>query len=37
MTDKPTVTWQRVAVWIVVGGIGLFLVISGLISMIVKG
>jgi len=37
MSDQPTLTWQRVAVWIVVGGIGLFLVVSGVINMIVKG
>lgn len=34
---KPAVSWQRVAVWIVVGGVGLFMVVSGLVSMIVKG
>jgi hypothetical protein len=35
--DKPAVSWQRVAVWVVVGGVGLFMVISGLIGMIAKG
>lgn len=37
MSDKPALTWQRVAVWIVVGGIGAFLVVSGLMNMMVKG
>lgn len=35
--DKPTISWQRIAVWIVVAGIGLFMVISGLINTLVKG
>lgn len=36
--DKPlAVSWRRVAVWIAVGGVGLFLVITGLAGVIAKG
>ncbi len=34
---KPAVSWQRVAVWILVGGVGLYLVITGLAGVIAKG
>jgi hypothetical protein len=34
---KPAVSWQRAAVWIVVGGVGLWMVITGLAGVIAKG
>ena len=34
---KPAVSWQRAAVWIVVGGVGLYMVITGLAGIIAKG
>jgi hypothetical protein len=34
---KPVASWQRIAVWIVVGGVGLYLVITGLVGVIAKG
>ncbi len=34
---KPAVSWQRIAVWIAVGGVGLYLVITGLAGVIAKG
>jgi hypothetical protein len=33
----PRITPTRVAIWIVVGGIGVFLLASGIIGMIAKG
>jgi hypothetical protein len=30
-------TWGRVAIWVIVGGIGLYLVISGALGIIAKG
>lgn len=36
--DKPNgPSFARIAVWVIVGGIGLYLVISGLVGVIVKG
>lgn len=34
---KPAISPQRVIIWIVVGGIGLYLVISGILGIIAKG
>lgn len=34
---KPTISFGRIAIWVIVGGIGLYLVISGLVGVIVKG
>ena len=34
---RPRVTPTRVTTWIVVGGIGAFLLVSGIIGMIAKG
>jgi hypothetical protein len=35
--QPPRVTPPRVATWVVVGGIGVFLLISGILGMIAKG
>ncbi|CAN5544796.1 hypothetical protein BH09ACT4_BH09ACT4_21800 [soil metagenome] len=35
--DRKPLTWQRISIWIIVGGIGLYLVISGLLGVIAKG
>ena len=36
--DDPRVpTWRRVAIWVIVGGIGLYLVITGVVGIIAKG
>jgi hypothetical protein len=35
--DKPEISFARIAVWVIVGGIGLYLVISGVVGIIVKG
>ncbi|MCU1417369.1 MAG: hypothetical protein JWP32_1543 [Schumannella sp.] len=35
---KPSVpSWQRIAIWVVVAGVGLYLVISGVVGIIAKG
>ena len=34
---KPAFSWQRAAVWIVVGAVGLYMVITGLVGVIAKG
>jgi hypothetical protein len=33
----PRITPTRVTTWIVVGGIGIFLLVSGILGMIAKG
>jgi len=37
--DKPKneISFARIVIWIVVGGVGLYLVISGLVGVLVKG
>jgi hypothetical protein len=35
--DKKGPSFARIAVWVFVGGVGLYLVISGLIGIIIKG
>jgi hypothetical protein len=34
---KPAITMNRLALWLVVGGIGAYLLISGLVGIIAKG
>jgi hypothetical protein len=34
---KPTISWQRIALWVLVAGAGLYLVITGLAGVIAKG
>ena len=34
---KPAISFQRIAIWVIVGGIGLYLVITGLVGVITKG
>jgi len=34
---RAVLTWRRVLVWVLVGGLGLFLVITGLVGIIAKG
>jgi hypothetical protein len=34
---RPRITALRVVIWIVVGGVGAFLLISGIIGIIAKG
>jgi hypothetical protein len=34
---KPEISFARIAIWVIVGGIGLYLVISGAIGVFVKG
>ena len=34
---KPAVSMNRLALWLVVGGIGAYLLISGVIGIIAKG
>jgi hypothetical protein len=35
--NRKKITTGRIVVWIVVGGIGLYLIVSGLIGIITKG
>jgi hypothetical protein len=35
--DDKKISPARIAIWVIVGGIGLYLVISGAIGIIVKG
>ncbi len=35
--SSPKITPARILVWIVVGGIGLYLVISGIVGILAKG
>lgn len=34
---KNQITFARIAIWVVVGGIGAYLLVSGIIGIIVKG
>lgn len=34
---KPSVSFTRLAIWLIVGGIGLYMVITGLVGVITKG
>ena len=35
--DPRVPTWRRIAIWVVVGGVGLYLLISGILGIIAKG
>ena len=35
--DRPRVSASRIAIWIVVGGIGVYMVVSGLIAALTSG
>ena len=35
--DPSVPSWRRLVIWIVVGGVGLYLVISGILGIIAKG
>ena len=34
---KPEISFARIAIWVIVGGVGLYLLISGVVGIIVKG
>ena len=34
---KPTITVTRVVIWVLVGGVGVFLLVSGIVGIIAKG
>ncbi len=34
---KQPISFTRIAIWVIVGGIGLYLVITGLVGVITKG
>jgi hypothetical protein len=34
---KPAISFSRIAIWVVVSGVGLYLVITGLVGIITKG
>lgn len=34
---KPAISFARISIWVIVGGVGLYLVISGLVGVITKG
>jgi hypothetical protein len=35
--EKPKITPTRILLWCIVGGVGLFLLISGIVGIIAKG
>ncbi|CAN5312617.1 hypothetical protein BH11ACT3_BH11ACT3_16950 [soil metagenome] len=35
--DKPAISFNRIAIWVIVGGVGLFLLISGIVGIVAKG
>jgi hypothetical protein len=35
--EKPKITPTRVLLWVLVGGVGVFLLVSGIIGIIAKG
>jgi len=35
--DKPKTSFTRMAIWFIVGGIGLYMVLNGVISAMAKG
>jgi ABC-type dipeptide/oligopeptide/nickel transport system permease subunit len=37
MSDKPKLTATRIAIWIAVAAVGLYLVISGIVGILAKG
>lgn len=36
VTKKNAVSFNRIVIWVLVGGVGLYLVISGIIGILVK-
>ncbi|MCU1407195.1 MAG: hypothetical protein JWQ43_3498 [Glaciihabitans sp.] len=34
---KNTISMRRIAIWVIVGGVGLYLVLSGVIGIVAKG
>ncbi|MEQ1737411.1 MAG: hypothetical protein ABL886_13530 [Rhodoglobus sp.] len=34
---KGEISFARIAIWVIVGGVGLYLVLSGVIGILVKG
>ena len=34
---KGEISFARIAIWVIVGGVGLYLVITGVVGIIVKG
>ena len=34
---KPWVSWQRAAIWIIVGGVAIYLIVTGVIGIVAKG
>ena len=34
---KGEISFARIAIWVIVGGVGLYLVLSGVVGIIVKG
>ena len=35
--EKPKITTGRIAIWVIVAGIGLYLIITGVVGIIAKG
>ena len=35
--DKPKISLTRIGLWVFVGGVGLYLIVTGLIGIIAKG
>lgn len=35
--DKPSISTGRIAIWVIVGGIGAFMLISGIVGILAKG
>lgn len=34
---KPAISFSRIAIWVIVGGVGLYLIITGLVGVVTKG
>ena len=34
---KGSISFSRIAIWVIVGGVGLYLVITGVVGILVKG
>ena len=34
---KPAISWQRMAIWLVVGTVAIYMIITGLAGVIAKG
>jgi hypothetical protein len=35
--DKPKITTTRIVIWLAVGGVALYLIISGIVGILAKG